>query len=70
MTDAPPLTLQEQADLIGYLLRRCVTKEGGASKETWMLIDSKDYADLMHLETRLRRMAPLEREIKRVVTKR
>lgn len=35
-----------------------------------MLIDSKDYADLMHLETRLRRMAPFEREIKRVVTKR
>lgn len=70
MTDAPPLTLQEQAELLSRLIGRFVRRDGGVARETWMPLDSKDYADLMHLETRLRRMAPFEREIKRVVTKR
>lgn len=67
MTEAPPLTLDEQADLIKYLLSRCVKRSGAVAAETWMLIDAKDHADLMHLEARLRRMAPHEREIKKVV---
>lgn len=68
MTDDPPLTLQQQADLLMYLLRRCVHTNGTVPKETWMLIEAKDYADLMHLERRLRRMAMFEPEIKRLVT--
>ena len=68
MTEGQPRSLAQQADLLMYLLRRCVHTNGTVPKETWMLIEAKDYADLMHLERRLRRMAMFEPEIKRLVT--
>lgn len=68
MTERPPLTLEKQADLIMYLIGRAKTKDGSDAKEAWMLIEKQDLDDLRHIEQRLRRMAPHETAIKRVVT--
>ena len=67
MTDRPPLNLEQQADLIAYLISRARMKDGADAKEAWMLITSQDMADLRHIEQRLRRIAPHEAAIKRVV---
>lgn len=67
MTERPPLTLEKQADLIMYLIGRAKTKDGADAKEAWMLIKKQDLDDLRHIEQRLRRMAPHEAAIKRVV---
>lgn len=63
-----PLTLDQQADLIRYLIDRTVMRDGRIAKEAWMLLTPKDVEDLRHIETRLRRMAPHEAAIRRVVT--
>ena len=67
MTDRPPLTLEKQADLIRYLIGRMLMCDGTEAKEAWMLIEKQDLEDLRHIEQRLRRMAPHEAAIKRVV---
>ena len=70
MTDArPPLSLAQQADLIDYLLNRCIKRRGGIASETWMLLEAKDYDDLRALEARLRRMAKHETQIRNLVTR-
>lgn len=68
MTEArPPLTLTGQADLIAYLLRRATMADGRPAGEAWMLLTSQEMEDLRHIETRLRRIAPFENQIKRMV---
>ena len=63
----PPLTLEQQADLIAYLVSRAVMSDGADAGEAWFLLKSEDMQDLRGIETRLRRMAPHEAAIKRVV---
>lgn len=65
--DAPPLTLIQQADFLAYLLRRCRNHDGSAPRQQLTLIEDRDIAELMRLEARLRRMAPHEHEIKKMV---
>ena len=68
MTEArPPLTLEQQADFIDYLLRRGLMIDGEPAKEHWMLIEGKDRDDLEGIAARLRRMVPHEAAIKRLV---
>ncbi len=68
MTEArPPLNLEQQADLIAYLLRRATMMDGRPAGEAWMLLTSEEMEDLRHIEARLRRMAPHEAAIKRMV---
>lgn len=67
MTTAP-LSLEQQADLVQRLISRCTHMSGTVAKETWLSLEDKDVADLRHIEARLRRMAPFEAAIKRVVT--
>lgn len=66
----PPLTLQGQADLIDYLLRRAMMSDGAPAKEAWMLLTTEDRADLEALRDRLRRMVPFENQIRKLVTAR
>lgn len=70
MTDRPPLTLEKQADLIWYLIGRMQMKDGTEAGSAWMLIEKRDLEDLRHIEQRLRRMAPFENQIKKLVTAR
>lgn len=63
----PPLTLEQQADLIRYLIDRARMKDGQPAKEAWMLLTPEEIGDLAHIETRLRRIAPFENQIKRMV---
>ena len=70
MTEGQPRSLAQQADLLMYLLRRCAYADGSVPKETLILIEERDYVDLMHLERRLRWMAVFENEIKKLVTRR
>lgn len=71
MTEArPPLTLEKQADLIEYLIRRMHMRDGTVAKEAWMLLTAQELEDLKHIEARLRRMAPFEMQIRKLVTRR
>jgi len=63
----PPLTLTGQAELIAYLLRRATMADGRPAGEAWMLLTSEEMEDLKHIEARLRRIAPHEAAIKRMV---
>ena len=63
-----PLSLAQQADLLDYLLNRCITRRGAVA-ETWMLVGPQECADLRALEARLRRMAKHEPQIKNLVSK-
>lgn len=68
MTDKrPPATLAQQADHLNYVLGRCIKRRGDIANETWMLISAADYEDLRALETRLRRMARHENQIRNLV---
>ena len=62
-----PLNLEQQADLIFDLIQRCKMSDGKDAAEAWMLMSADVLQDLRHIETRLRRMAPHEAAIKRVV---
>lgn len=62
----PPATMEYQADLIDYLLGRCVI-DGKPCPKTWMMISAEDIEELQHISRRLRRMARHEEQIKRIV---
>lgn len=62
-----PLNLEQQAELIFDLIQRCKMSDGKDAVETWMRMSADTLQDLRHIETRLRRMAPHEAAIKRVV---
>ena len=66
----PPATLQQQADLIEYLIRRMHMRDGQPAKEAWMLLTAAELEDLKGIEARLRRMAPFENQIRKMVTAR
>ncbi len=68
MTERPPLSIRKQADFIDDLVMRCVMHDGKVASETTMLVTGDDVQDLIDLANRLRRMAPHENEIRRVVT--
>lgn len=70
MTDRPHLTLEKQADLIGYLIGRMQMKDGTEAGSVLMLLEKQDLDDLRHIEQRLRRMAPFENQIRKLVTAR
>lgn len=66
----PPLSIEQQADLIQYLTSRCQMLDGSDAGKTHMTLTAQDVADLRHIETRLRRIAPFEAQIRRMVTQR
>ena len=67
MTSPAPLTLDQQADVLGYLLERCKMRDGSDAGKAILMLEKQDLEDLRGIVSRLRRMAPHEVAIKRVV---
>lgn len=67
MTGETTLTLSQQADFLAYLLRRFRNPDGIAPRQQLVLIEDREIAEIMRIEARLRRMAPYEHEIKKMV---
>lgn len=64
----PGLSLAQQADFVDALLMHCTAMGGAVAKETHITITKQEAEDLLLLGARLRRMAPHESAIKRIVT--
>lgn len=64
-----PPTLQEQADFLWLLRKRCTMRDGTAARETWLRMEGRDVEMLEGLRARLERMAPFEADIRRIVTR-
>ena len=66
----PPMTFKQQAELAEYLHGRLSMDDGGegATLSVSIRLDRPQIDDLWLLAQRLRRMAPYEAEIKKLVT--
>ena len=65
----PPMTFQQQAELLEYICKSCRMLDGDQSVTlTITYLDKPLLEDLQATATRLYRMAPFEREIKKLVT--
>lgn len=62
-----PLSIREQADFIDGLALRCVMRGGDVARETHLTLEKTDVEILRALGLRLRRMAPHEDEIRKLV---
>lgn len=60
-------SIQQQADFLYYLVRRCSMIDGSIADQTSLVLTRKDVEDLDALRVRIERMAPHEADIKRVV---
>lgn len=67
MSERERLSIEQQADLIDRLVRRCTMMDGRVADEATLLIEKIDVAALADLASRLRRMAPHEDGIRRLV---
>ena len=70
MAARPPMSLKQQAEFIDGLADRCKMLGGRVAAETHMTLEPGDVEDLSALAGRLRRMAPYESEIRKMVTRR
>lgn len=61
------MSFYEQADFIDQLANRTATMSGATAAETMMLVTADDVEALRAVANRLRRMAPHENSIRRVV---
>ena len=61
------LSLKEQAQLIEYIINRCLDRFDRPAVETMMLVTADDVERLREIAHRLHRMAPHELAIKRLV---
>lgn len=61
------LSLAQQGDLIEALLLHCTMNGGELAAETHLTITRNEAEELLMLAGRLRRIAPFEAEIKRLV---
>jgi hypothetical protein len=68
-TPRPPMTLNEQANLLEYLHGRCTMSGERAILYVEVSLDRNELDDLWLTAQRLRRMAPHEAEIRRLVTR-
>lgn len=62
-----PPTIADQAAFLDYLIARCVKRSGEVAEVTYLYLEEKDVTDLQGVADRLRRMAPHEQSIKRMV---
>lgn len=68
MSDAPAQTLRDQADTLEYLVSRCVSRDGRVAEKTTLVLDVAEVEALSAISLRMRRMAPHEAAIRKVVT--
>ena len=61
------MSFLEQADFIDHLAARTTCRTGETAAETMMLVTADDVEMLRALANRLRRMAPHENSIRKVV---
>lgn len=64
---AERLSIEQQADYVDDLARRCIMRGGEPATEATLVLTKDDVEILDALAHRLRRMAPHEEAIKRVV---
>ncbi len=65
----PPMTFQQQAELLEHIVNSCrMASDGQFATLTITRLDLHQIADLKATAARLYRMAPFEKEIKKVVT--
>ncbi len=64
---ADPLSFVEQADFLDFLVGRTRSRTGAAAAETMMLVTAEDAETLSAIAQRLRRMAPHENKIRKMV---
>jgi hypothetical protein len=64
----PAASIQQQADLLDYLIQRCTCLDGSTAAETIMTLEAGEVHDLRAIADRLHRMAPHEGQIRRLVT--
>jgi len=65
----PPMTFQQQAELLEYICKSCrMASDGQFATLTITHLDKQQIEDLRATAARLYRMAPYEREIKKLVT--
>ncbi|WP_045834458.1 hypothetical protein [Hyphomicrobium sp. 99] len=67
MTSAPRLTLQQQAEFVEALVMRCHPYNGGNAGPALLSLELVDVEIMRELAARLKRMAPHEPDIKRMV---
>ncbi len=66
-TKRRPATIGEQAALLDYFMDRCV-RDGVPVDTARITLDKDDIIDLLAIAARLKRMAPFEVDIRRLVT--
>ncbi|MFZ5692474.1 MAG: hypothetical protein ACOY5F_14590 [Pseudomonadota bacterium] len=62
-----PMSFYEQADFLDHMADRTTCRTGAPAAETMMLVTAADVEALRAMAQRLRRMAPHERSIRKVV---
>lgn len=68
MSERVVMSIQEQADMMAYLVDRCRMRDGSIAARADLTLTADEVADLDMLAQRLARLAPHERAIRRVVT--
>ncbi|MGX1353347.1 hypothetical protein AB7M49_006968 [Bradyrhizobium elkanii] len=63
-----PMSIGQQADFLEYLIGRTTTLHRTVAAETILSLTADEVADLEALAARLRRLAPHEADIRRMVT--
>lgn len=61
-----PMTIEQQADFLDYLLKRSNMADGRSGRAV-LSIEPRDVEDLQGIISRLRKMAPHEEPIRRMV---
>lgn len=62
-----PASIEDQANFVDAIVLRCKMHDGSVAGQSWVLFDADGIEELRALATRLRRMAPHENAIRRLV---
>lgn len=63
----PPASIEDQADFVDAIVLRCKMHDGSVAGQSWVLFDPEAVEELRAIAARLRRMAPHENAIRRLV---
>lgn len=68
MSEGERLSIEQQADFVDHLITRCLMRGGEVASEATLVLTPDDVNHLHGLAARLRRIAPHEDRIRRMVT--
>jgi hypothetical protein len=66
-TQGSPKSIEEQATYLAAFAGRMLGFNGVVAKETWVLVTDEDHAQFAEISTRMKRMAPHEGAIRKLV---